>query len=194
MLYFPTLISIIEVILVIVPVLLTVAFVTVAERKTMASMQRRLASNFIGHITKVFAFNMGMDIPKPYLFTTERFEANMDIFQIVTEINTLLPQLSDFINQFNSLVNQSGISVITDSVGNMTLDVPQNMPDSVANNLNTRIGIIDRLITTRGQEINDLLQKGLNVENNIKAHNPNYTSQLTEKIAEFRRLNASYKH
>ena len=41
MLYIPTFISIIEVLLVTVPVLLTVAFVTVAERKTMASMERR---------------------------------------------------------------------------------------------------------------------------------------------------------
>ena len=38
----PTLISIVEVLLVIVPALLSVAYVTVAERKTMASMQRRL--------------------------------------------------------------------------------------------------------------------------------------------------------
>jgi len=35
MLYIPTLISVIEVLLVTVPVLLTVAYVTVAERKTM---------------------------------------------------------------------------------------------------------------------------------------------------------------
>ena len=39
MLYTPTLISIIEVLLVTVPALLSVAYVTVAERKTMASMQ-----------------------------------------------------------------------------------------------------------------------------------------------------------
>ena len=45
MLYIPTLISIIEVLIVTVPVLLTVAFVTIAERKTMASMQRRLGPN-----------------------------------------------------------------------------------------------------------------------------------------------------
>ena len=38
-------VSIIEVLLVILPSLLTVAFVTVAERKTMASMQRRLGPN-----------------------------------------------------------------------------------------------------------------------------------------------------
>ena len=49
MLYTPILISTLEVLVVTVPVLLTVAFVTVAERKTMASMQRRLGPNVIGY-------------------------------------------------------------------------------------------------------------------------------------------------
>ena len=44
----PTLISVIEVLLVIVPALLSVAYVTVAERKTMASMQRRLGPSQVG--------------------------------------------------------------------------------------------------------------------------------------------------
>lgn len=48
MIYLPTLMSIIEVLLVTIPVLLTVAYVTVAERKTMASMQRRLGPNIVG--------------------------------------------------------------------------------------------------------------------------------------------------
>ena len=48
MIYLPTLISIVEVLLVIVPALLTVAYLTVAERKHMASMQRRLGPNIVG--------------------------------------------------------------------------------------------------------------------------------------------------
>jgi formate hydrogenlyase subunit 4 len=56
MLYLPTLISIIEVLLVTVPVLLTVAYVTVAERKTMASMQRRLGPNAVGQLNLNFTF------------------------------------------------------------------------------------------------------------------------------------------
>jgi NADH:ubiquinone oxidoreductase subunit H len=40
--------SIIDVLIVVVPVLLTVAYITVAERKTMASMQRRLGPNAVG--------------------------------------------------------------------------------------------------------------------------------------------------
>lgn len=47
------LISIIEGLLVIVPALLSVAFVTIAERKTMASMQRRLGPNTTG-LKKIF--------------------------------------------------------------------------------------------------------------------------------------------
>jgi NADH:ubiquinone oxidoreductase subunit H len=51
-----TLIAIAEVILVIVPALLTVAFTTVAERKTMASMQRRLGPNIVGYYGSLQAF------------------------------------------------------------------------------------------------------------------------------------------
>ena len=51
-----TLISIIEVILVVVPSLLVVAFTTVAERKTMASMQRRLGPNIVGYYGLLQAF------------------------------------------------------------------------------------------------------------------------------------------
>jgi len=48
MLYLPTIMSILEVLAVTIPVLLSVAFVTIAERKTMASMQRRLGPNSVG--------------------------------------------------------------------------------------------------------------------------------------------------
>jgi hypothetical protein len=131
---------------------------------------------------------------KPPLFATKTLQSSMDISEIVTELNTLLPQLANFIDQFNTTVSQSGISVVTDSMGSMSIDVPQNMPDHVANNISTRIGIIDRLITTRGQEINDLFQKGVHLENKLKMENSNYVSQLTDKIEEFKRLNSSYKH
>jgi len=41
--------SILEVLVLTMPMLLIVAFVTVAERKTMASMQRRLGPNLVGY-------------------------------------------------------------------------------------------------------------------------------------------------
>jgi hypothetical protein len=45
-----TVISLIENLLLLLPALLAVAYVTVAERKTMASMQRRLGPNAVGQI------------------------------------------------------------------------------------------------------------------------------------------------
>jgi NADH-ubiquinone oxidoreductase chain 1 len=51
-----TFISIVEVILVVIPALLIVAFTTVAERKTMASMQRRLGPNIVGYYGILQAF------------------------------------------------------------------------------------------------------------------------------------------
>ncbi|RDI76667.1 hypothetical protein Vi05172_g13349 [Venturia inaequalis] len=53
MLYLSFITSILEVIVITVPALLIVAYVTVAERKTMASMQRRLGPNVIGQHNKV---------------------------------------------------------------------------------------------------------------------------------------------
>jgi NADH-ubiquinone oxidoreductase chain 1 len=43
------LLSLIEVLIVIVPLLLSVAFMTIAERKAMGSMQRRLGPNRVGY-------------------------------------------------------------------------------------------------------------------------------------------------
>src|SRR6201987_4144428 len=56
MLNIQSLIAIVEVILVIVPALLTVAFVTIAARKTMARLQRRLGPNIVGYYGLLQAF------------------------------------------------------------------------------------------------------------------------------------------
>jgi NADH-ubiquinone oxidoreductase chain 1 len=91
MLYYPTLISIIEVLIVTVPVLLTVAFVTVAERKTMASMQRRLGPNIVGYYGLLQAFADALKLLlKEYVSPTQ---ANIVLFflgPIITLIFSLL--------------------------------------------------------------------------------------------------------
>ena len=91
MIYSPTIISIIEVLLVSIPVLLTVAFVTVAERKTMASMQRRLGPNIVGYYGLLQAFADALKLLiKEYISPTQ---ANIILFflgPIITLIFSLL--------------------------------------------------------------------------------------------------------
>jgi len=70
--YSLTIISIIEVVLLILPALLAVAFVTVAERKTMASMQRRLGPNAVGYYGLLQAFADALKlILKEYVAPTQ---------------------------------------------------------------------------------------------------------------------------
>ena len=74
-----TVISIIEVVLVIVPALLAVAFVTIAERKTMASMQRRLGPNIVGYYGLLQAFADALKLLiKEYVGPTYSFNNNFN--------------------------------------------------------------------------------------------------------------------
>ena len=85
------LVSIIEVVLVIVPALLVVAFTTIAERKTMASMQRRLGPNIVGYYGLLQAFADALKLLlKEYVSPTQ---ANLILFflgPIITLIFSLL--------------------------------------------------------------------------------------------------------
>lgn len=91
MLYTPILVSIVEVLIVVVPVLLTVAFVTVAERKTMASMQRRLGPNIVGYYGVLQAFADALKLLlKEYISPTQ---SNLVLFflgPIITLVFSLL--------------------------------------------------------------------------------------------------------
>src|SRR3569833_3427251 len=91
MLYSSILISIIEVVLVILLVFLVVAYVTVAERKTMASMQRRLGPNIVGYYGLLQAFADALKLLlKEYIAPTQ---ANMVLFflgPVITLVFSLL--------------------------------------------------------------------------------------------------------
>jgi NADH-ubiquinone oxidoreductase chain 1 len=85
------LIPILEVILVVVPALLVVPFTTIAERKTMASMQRRLGPNIVGYYGLLQAFADALKLLlKEYVAPTQ---ANLILFflgPIITLIFSLL--------------------------------------------------------------------------------------------------------
>lgn len=89
--YLITITSIFETLLVVLPSLLTVAFVTISERKTMASMQRRLGPNIVGYYGLLQAFADALKLLlKEYIAPTQ---ANIILFflgPIITLIFSLL--------------------------------------------------------------------------------------------------------
>ena len=133
--------------------------------------------------------------PKPHAFVNLPLQScTPDLTEIVSSLSSLIPQLTNFIEQFNNVVIESNVNVLTDSFGNMSVDVPSDMSDAKANLISKKLGIIDKLINTQGQSIKDLLEKGLKIEQDLKASNSNYSSVLNEKVSVFKALNASYKH
>ena len=96
--YYSIIISLIEVVLVLVPALLGIAYVTIAERKTMASMQRRLGPNFVGYYGLLQAFADALKLLlKEYVAPTQ---ANIILFfsRLRVKINDRPPKPHIFVN------------------------------------------------------------------------------------------------
>jgi NADH-ubiquinone oxidoreductase chain 1 len=88
---FSILLSFLEVISLLVPSLLAIAYITIAERKTMGSMQRRLGPNLVGYYGLLQAFADALKLLlKEYVAPTQ---ANMGLFflgPVITLIFSLL--------------------------------------------------------------------------------------------------------
>lgn len=89
--FLPILISVAKTIIIVVPALLAIAFVTIAERKTMASMQRRVGPNQVGYYGLLQAFADALKLLlKEYVSPTQ---SNIILFflgPIVTLVFSLL--------------------------------------------------------------------------------------------------------
>ena len=110
MLYLDLIISIIEVLIVVIPALLSVAFVTVAERKTMASMQRRLGPNIIGYYGLLQAFADALKLLlKEYVSPTQ---ANIILFFLAPMITLIFSLLGYAVIPFNP-----GLSILDHNLG-----------------------------------------------------------------------------
>jgi hypothetical protein len=96
-------------------------------------------------VTKVYSSEIG-SLPSTLSSNPIQLKSSLELTEIIHQVNVLLPQLSDFISQFHQLVATNSINVITETNGNMSIDVPVSMSDMEAEKLSKRINILDRVI------------------------------------------------
>lgn len=118
----------------------------------------------------------------------------LEINQIVDETGRLLSQLSGFITNFNNILLNAGVNTCTTPGGDFYIDAPNNIPESELTKVSKKIGIVDRLIHEHHESISDLFKKGVGLESNIKKIDPSYASPLSDQMAKFKSISASYKH
>ena len=132
--------------------------------------------------------------PKPHAFVSLPLQSSMTLTEILAELTPLLTQLEKLIDSFHTLANTNNINVITDAVGNLSIDAPGNMPDAKCLDLQERVGLADRIINLQGGKIYDLFKEGYALEAKLKSSDPSYTSQLTAKLGVFNNLKTKYGH
>ena len=132
-----------------------------------------------------------------YAMTGEvHLDLNTELENNITELDRLLSQLGGFITQFHNFIIENSINVISDSEGSLAIDVPEDVENSVAQQLSNRIHVFDSLIHDRAHAIEDLLNRTSDLERNasISISDNNYTSQLTQFGVRLRQLIRSYGH
>jgi hypothetical protein len=109
----------------------------------------------------------------------------VELNEIITKIDELLPKLDLFIVQFNQLLLTNPVNIIVDASGFMSADISTSMPNTEADLLAKRIGVLDRLVITQSQEVDSLLDKGKEIEAKFFQEHTKFTSRILEKAKEF---------
>mgnify|MGYP000958506255 FL=1 len=117
---------------------------------------------------------------------------NQLMLELFQELNNLVPEITNYINQFHSLVTESNINVVTDAHGNLSLDAPSNVSDEHCEYVSKKVGILDRIINTKFDEADKLIEQGNAMEKEIKSSNKN--SQIQTKLSELKELKNRYGH
>jgi hypothetical protein len=117
-----------------------------------------------------------------------------ELSNLISSINVQLEQLSSFINQFHDLVISKQLTVTSDALGALMVDAPFSLPDNEASLVGRRITILDNLINTRRESLNDSIHQGLTIYSEIKKVNPSFNSVILTKLTELNDISSKYIH
>ena len=122
------------------------------------------------------------------------YELQNQLSTIIDESNRLLSQLDSFINRFNSFIMDSNINIITDTQGNMSMDIPSSIDDNTVAVHTNRVHTLDNLIRNHVNRLEQLIVRGNSLENDILYIDSGYNTQFQYISDRLTYLKNKYKH
>ena len=143
-------------------------------------------NNIYNHLNNIFVYT-NRDV-------VTIFDLQNELSPLIDESNRLLAQLEGFINRFNSFVINNNINVITDTQGNMEIEVSNGVNDNQATLYSNTIHTLDNLIRNHINTIEQLVTRGNQLENNILNIDNSYNRQFYYINIRLHNLKANYAH
>src|ERR1700738_2128885 len=113
---------------------------------------------------------------------------------IYSEADRLFSQLNTFITQFHNFVNDTGINVVTNVQGELGIDVLENLDDNLAQQYANRINVFDSLIHNHIHNLEGLLKRIIELEDQMRILDENYKTQSSLYIDRLKDLIRLYGH
>nr|QNS38554.1 cytochrome oxidase subunit I [Paracoccidioides brasiliensis] len=157
-------------------------------------LQSKYNSNFLEIIILYFNILSQLDIPKPHKYLDYKLKSGFDLQNIINDLDYLIPQMGNFIQQFNCLIQDTNINVISEVDHSLSISHPIEMEKAPLEATAKKIGVLDSLIRDRYQNIQGLIHKGLLLEKDLKTQDPNYVSIISQKVKELSQGKYSYNH
>jgi NADH-ubiquinone oxidoreductase chain 3 len=138
--------------------------------------------------TKALQIDSRQNKPHAFLKKSLQSSPSVDLVQLITQIDLNTTVVHDTISQLNNILELHKAKIVTEPNGNEQYVFYKHIQDNVFFETIKKIDEVRDTIKTQYGQLGNLYNKGLELENTIKATDPYYKSQLTERINEYKNL------
>ena len=117
-----------------------------------------------------------------------------EFLTLIEEITTHLNQMEQFIVEYEKFIIVNDLNVFTTSEQDTYIDAPHNMSEENLQYARKRVDVLDRVINTRRDQIEDLFKEAWKKENALKKSDPNFKSAIKDKADAFKKIKDRYRN
>ena len=135
-------------------------------------------------LSNIRVYTVSTNILRDWINERESYDA---------ELERLFTQLNSFIDRFNRYISDHHLNIIINDVGNLGVDLLENIDDSLAQKHANFVDMVNDLIHNHVHSIENILSSYARVEYNILENSEDYIAKLPELIARLDEIKRSYR-